>query len=155
MTTSPTLASFALPEPHTIVMPNKSKVPIRPLSLELEDQIEAIFPYPDVPMVKDPGKGSKAPEVENRDDPEYKESCVRAYYSQRLIKIAVAIGLEHEGEDFAIAQDRVQWCALVISKLTNVVTREWVEYAERTLNEISLPDCIAKAASGNSSTPQN
>lgn len=157
MTTTPvpTLAAFALPEPLTIVLPDGKEYPLRPLAMMTERRIEELLPVPDPPLVKDPGKGSTAPKIPDRDDPEYKRAFVETFYHRKVVKIAVGAGLVIEDQRFEESGDQGQWIKQALETIVPRVTLDWLDYASKKLEELAMPECIARAALGNSSPPSN
>lgn len=143
-----------MPEPAVITMPDRSTAQMRPLSMGIEQTIAAAIPMPRIPMVKDPAKGSNAPLIEDESDPAYRAGFTACIYSRMLAKIAVAIDLPVDGDGYGQADDPKKWITQVVSILLGKVSREWVDYASDELRKLALPEMIAGAGSGNSSTPQ-
>lgn len=132
-----------------------AELPIRPLCFLDEQEIELAYPPPTPPMVKDPAKGSNAPEVPDYRDPVY----VRQYsaWASRagLLRFAVAAGIALDGLSWPEALtdgSAGHWCVGMVRSLGTAVTRDWVEAAADALETVSLPELVADAAK-NSSAP--
>ena len=158
----PTLASFARPRPLMVDMPDGTRAPLRPLSLDTEISIDLAFDRPAAPMIKDPNAGSKAPKIENTDDPGYQKAVVQDYYTRIMARAAVGLDLKIEmtaggeliGFDEIGPEDQKRWLIAAVASLGPLVSRDWLRMIDNAFDTLALPGMIAGAGLGNSSTPQ-
>lgn len=156
-----TLSSFSLPAPATIILPDGTQAPLRPLSMAEDRAVERAFDEPPVPLVKDPDKGSKAPRVPDTNDPVYRRAAYARYVETLVAKIAVAIGLELDaggtptpfGAVLGDPGKERAWLRDAVDGLADRITGPWLDSAAEALRAVSLGEQIGACGEGFTGTP--
>lgn len=130
------------------------KITARPLLNAEHKAISAAFPPPRPPMMKDPTRGSDAPKIPNLEDADYIEADNAWYERAAVMRLAVAIGLEPEGQPAwshrLPPEQRRAWLEAAERELDEHLTKAEMDTLRRQYARPTLDSALAEAGEGNS-----